>query len=253
MSQWTASVTFPPWCRVRIKADELRRRLTKPGQVDLSETGITFVDVLFALVVTEGLEPLRRWESRPADGRWHLTVAAVLTLTSWIGYHTSKNRPKYEIRFLNWPLAQFVLDVLMVVVYWIAITTYEKSRDSMPSAWPEALLVSVAFGLYVLWDLVGWRIRKSHDYGGPQVRPGDWWRRGVTMVATAVAVGLAIAAGLAQRNDWADVWVYRIDVGLIVLLVLYRIAKELVSPAQEPQQAPERCPFCGCPSAKSDQ
>lgn len=214
------------------EGDSLRRRLTKPGRLDPAETGITFVDVLFALVVAEGFAPLRRWEQFVPNGRWHVGVAVVLTLASWIGYHTSKNRPRYEIRFFNWPLAQFVLDIGMVIVYWIAITTYEKSLHATQSAWPEALLVLVAFVLYSLWDLLGWQMKKSGQYSGMVAKAGDWRRRAVSLIALAVAGFIALLAGLAQHNRWWPGWVYRLDLALILFLVLYRAAKEAVTPVE---------------------
>src|SRR5687768_511976 len=73
-SWWVATPRSRPWPLARI---------TKPGKVDPGETGISFVDVLFALVIAEGFEPLRDWDQLPNAGRWHLGVAVALTLTSW--------------------------------------------------------------------------------------------------------------------------------------------------------------------------
>jgi hypothetical protein len=212
------------------RTDTLAHRLTKPGEVDPTKTGITFVDVLFALVVAEALEPLRNWDNFVPNGRWHVTVAVVLTLASWIGYHTSPHRPKYVITFFNWPLAQFLLDIGMVIVYWITVITYEKSRSAAQTAWPEAVLVCIAFALYFLWDLVGWRIKKSDDYPDEKPKAGDWRRRFVTLSGLAVAAIIAFFALRAQQHTWPSYWVFRFDIALIILLVAYRAAKEAVTP-----------------------
>jgi hypothetical protein len=151
----------------------LRIRLTGTPDPDPGKVGISFVDVLFALVVGEVLSPLRRWWTIPGPGWSHLVLAAVLVLTSWIGYHNSTNRPKYEIAFVNLPLWQFVLDISMVIAYWFTATSAELPEHSpvmdLPaprgSAVPEAILVAVCFLLYVLWDEVGRQIKKSSLYG----------------------------------------------------------------------------------------
>ena len=69
--------------------------------MDEEKVGITFVDLLFALVVGEILTPLQRWWTIPATGWSHLAVALVLAVASWIGYHTSANRPRYSIKILK--------------------------------------------------------------------------------------------------------------------------------------------------------
>lgn len=76
--------------------------------VDTTRVGLSFIEVLFALVVARTLDPLVKYSSIPVVGWSHLAVAFVLAVTSWIGYHNSWNRPRYFIRFANLPLWQFV-------------------------------------------------------------------------------------------------------------------------------------------------
>jgi hypothetical protein len=93
----------------------------------------------------------------PAAGWSHLAVAVTLTLTSWIGYHNSKNRPRFVIAFVNLPFVQFTLDISMVVVYAFAVLTAEgvtSGATESPAVFPEAILVWIAFVLYVAWDEV---------------------------------------------------------------------------------------------------
>src|SRR5688572_29913526 len=90
----------------------------QPPSQDRSLVGISFVDVLFALVIAKILDTAANWDALVAEGVGHVLVAFTLTVTSWIGYHNSLNRPRYFIRFANLPLIQFSIDVLLVVVYW---------------------------------------------------------------------------------------------------------------------------------------
>src|SRR4051794_32415538 len=111
------------------------------GSVDESRIGITFVDVLFALVIGEILGPLRTYWTIPQAGWSHLAVALTLTLGSWVGYHSSANRPQYMISFFNWPTFQFLLDIGMVMTYWIAATSVETKGAITYSALPESICV----------------------------------------------------------------------------------------------------------------
>jgi hypothetical protein len=232
-----------------------RRILARFGadpRVDYSTVGINFVDVLFALVVGIAVEPLGTWWEIPLAGWWHLAVAAVITLTSWVGYHYSANRPRFAIGFPNLPLVQFVLDIGMVVVYGLTVFTAEgvladRGANAEPTALPEAWLVTVAFGLYVVWDVVGRAILGAPEYRAaweraqaerrdlvlPDMRRpwDDDGRRWVTRACLIAAAGIlwwawqvdSRAGGPSERT------VVRIDVALIALLVLYRTLKEVVS------------------------
>ena len=217
----------------------------QPAVKDKASVGVTFVDVLFALVVGLVLEPFAdpRLPTGPAVA--HLLVAGVLLLTSWIGYHNSHNRPTYLIRFPNLPLLQFLLDIAMVVVYWLTASTAEIApRSSTPSARPETLLVVAAFTLYVSWDWVAFRIRKADNYAERPLEKAQSSRRWVTRVCLLLALlGLLIAWGVAGVGSSS--WTYAIDAYLVVVLVGSRLLKEYVTP---PNALPLRtASSSGCP------
>lgn len=129
-----------------------------PPKIDPGTTGVSFVDILFALVVGQVLDPVRLWalsqsdHPLPAASVLHLAVALVITLASWVGYHGSSNRPQFRIVFFNLELAKFALDIGMVVVYFLMAAYAVRTPVSVR---PETLLVSIAFGLYLLWDFAG--------------------------------------------------------------------------------------------------
>jgi hypothetical protein len=175
----------------------------------------------------------------------------LLTLTSWIGYHNSRNRPRFVIGFFNWPFVQFVLDVAMVVVYAFAVFTAEgltQGATSSPAVFPEALLVFISFVLYVAWDQVGVRLKKSSEYEkawndaktshqlGPYPKH-DWTstkRCGVTWLFTALSFIAALVA------LWVDRRFERPAIGTIIginaalwsILLGFRFFKEAVTPRQ---------------------
>jgi len=200
-----------------------------PYSIDRSKVGLGFVEVLFALVVGKILEPIS-WHGTaaiPWPARTQLILAAVVTLTSWVGYHNSINRPQFKITFMNWPLAQSVIDILLVADYWLLATSAQTNMKAKPSASPQAILVLAAFVLYLLWDLVGWKIGSSRSYA--QLRDADnpWvfrpWRLAVTaggVVAAAVTTGIALAI------DSTAMAVIVMNIVLIGEVLAYRWLKE---------------------------
>lgn len=205
-----------------------KRWPVREPKVDEQSVGMSFVAVLFALVVAKVLEPFASFPDLSGPQVSHLLVAGVLTLTSWIGYHNSLNRPRYFIRFPNLPLLQFLLDIAMVVVYWLVASTAEV-RSGNPSSRPEATLVLIAFFLYIAWDGVGYLIRRDERYqrrvlvmDSPRRRAVTWWAAGVAVLFVALAWSVGESARTA----------YLVDFGLVLLLVGFRLAKEWVSSDQ---------------------
>jgi hypothetical protein len=199
----------------------------RPPKKDDRDTGVTFVDVLFALVVGKILsssvgEPL----SGASIG--HLAVGAVLTITSWVGYHNSANRTQYFLRFWNLPIWLFLIDIALVYVYWLvpAVTVQQAVNGQFPP--PEAVrvtvLVTVSAGLYVLWDFVALRIRKSAKYGERPEHHDIPARRYASLAYFAATL---IVLGIVHCSEpHTTTTVIGVDVILIVLLLGYRTLKE---------------------------
>jgi NADH:ubiquinone oxidoreductase subunit 3 (subunit A) len=175
----------------------------------------------------------------------NLVVAFVITIASWIGYHTSANRPRFSIQFINIELFKLILDVGMVFIYFMLAAYGARQIVNLR---PETLLVLVAFGLYLCWDLLSaWQKRDSDnnkyrcewaivqaDRSRTDVTqrdewtPTDWGRVAATAVSTLAAFWV-----------WAVVWLQLIkitakasilvDVTLIVIVIGYRLLKEIMA------------------------
>jgi hypothetical protein len=198
----------------------------RPPEEDPKAVGITFVDVLFALVIARVLEPFAGATSVTGPGVMHLVLAGVLTLTSWIGYHNSLNRPQYFIRFPNLPLFQFLIDVALVVVYWLTAVAVEQPGET-PSPTSESILVAISFGLYSLWDFVGYRIRRDVRYYKRPLERHVPARRGVTLWCFLVSTVVAVFVIVGWPSGATAVYV--VDAILVGLLVAYRVLKEYVT------------------------
>jgi hypothetical protein len=231
---------------VRTVLDRLFKTVPELDRAD-NRAGITFVNILFGLVVTQAAiqlagELVKLWVLHGPevdDARVsHLLVAITLAVLSWIGYHQSQHYPPFLIKFINIPFIQFFLDVLMVLLYYVVVATAENTTAKNgailnTSAKPEAILVFGAFLLYVAWDFLGFRLFRDRQYTSrfQTPRPPDKSfgpRRWVSVIFTLLA-GL-LAAGVWFSDPSTPRTVIAIDGVIIGLLFLYRIAKQGVDP-----------------------
>jgi hypothetical protein len=205
--------------------------------------GATFVNILFALVVTTAATLLAKefvhawakgWDSINEARIANLLVAITLTVLSWIGYHQSQQYPPFLIKFLNIPFFQFFLDVSMVVLYYVVVLVAEDSnptrgRVHLPDALPEAVLVLSAFFLYSCWDTLGFLLFHDPQYShrlksprAPDARFGA--RRKVTVVFTMLATVQALLIWCLRPRAVFTVIVA--DAAIITFLFVYRICKQ---------------------------
>lgn len=223
---------------------------------DRGDVGVLFIDLLFALVVVELLEPLRDPADLLLEGWLHLSLAFTLTLLSWIGYHLSVSRIDEQVRIDSPQFVHLLLDVLMVVAYWLSAISYESSERThswwffpRPSAVPEAALVTFAFALYVAWDLVArwihgsWaervnrrRISMRTPYAADlEVWNAEerrrWRRRAIPTRVCLLAVGFVLAIAILTQEVWTGdaslrMWVVGLDVSLYAAVIGFRTSKE---------------------------
>ena len=197
---------------------------------DDGRTIIDFVDILFALVVGQILEVLPHWNAMDADERSHLVFVFVLTLGSWVGYHSSANRESGEVSFDLWSpirriaLAKLAIDIALVITYWLAAQNLEpgSAAHSVRGSLATAAVTSV---LYVLWDLFSFfdprRLERGserswHAYFG-------WRRRCSYGFLATIAITIVVVGITNPRTDWAFTVT---NIALTALAVGYRVAKE---------------------------
>lgn len=206
---------MPMWCDDGHVTDTA----TKPSPS--VPASLTFVDLLFAVAVGKYLDVIAAKHLSAVD--WsHLCVGAILTLGSWIGYHNSRFRSEEKIRFWNWPLALFAIDIALVVDYWLIPARFIGNDPGrtirVATAVPTTTVVAVSFILYTLWDLIGTRL--------PRVGKSQPIRRIVTYLFAFASIVVWVSVIITQPKG--NCMVIAIDVLLIVMLFAYRTAKDLV-------------------------
>jgi len=146
------------------------------------EVRFAFVEMLFALAIAEvavafsHLVSIDRALFLKIPAIAHLLLATLLIAASWLGWSTSRWRSTSRSDLASpftWDFIGLLLDVLLVVIYFILVRLADVSEavpyDLLPpSAAPEALWIARIFGIYAVWDLVsdvikepaiGWRVR----------------------------------------------------------------------------------------------
>lgn len=216
-----------------------------PPEPTRHDTGLRFTDILFGFVAKEVFVRLAEWETLPGFVRLHLVVAAIVVLGSWVGYRRSANRPGYEVKFFNLPLARLLLDQLMIVFYFrLAVLTPAPGEPgaAMPAGdlvHDTALILVLVFVLYALWDILGifmahaksgrWYPKIVDDKMSKTAMIKDWPALQITLVFLAVLALLLCAAASGTDSPGAAQLFF---VCVAVVLLGYRLAKEIKGTVQ---------------------
>jgi hypothetical protein len=205
-----------------------------------ADTSLRYTDILFGFVIRELFIRLQLWRSLLLPVKLHLVVGTTLVLGSWIGYRRSLHRSGYQVKFFNLPLSRFLIDQMMLVLYFrIAVLTASDGITKFSGhdlAQSTAKLVMNVFGLYWFWDILGiWMAKatkKELDGGKTPLYPKvensvkttkcqsvNWIGFAITTCGLAVLAFLWRVAGCLTSNE--------LFFSTTFLLLLYRWAKEI--------------------------
>lgn len=215
----------------------LRIALHPTPELQRIDTSLRYTDILFGFVIRELFIRLANWPQLDTVTQLHLIAGTTLVLGSWIGFRRSLNRSSYEIKFFNLPLFRFLLDQIMLVLYFrIAVLTPVTPDptllpDTSSLAADTAQLLMYVFVLYVLWDVLGvWMAQAKKKDGKPrypaskdgkmteEAQSADWAGLSISFFALAFIIVLP--------HFFAD-QPARLLVATTVSLLAYRWFKEL--------------------------
>jgi hypothetical protein len=159
----------------------------------------------------------------------HLILATIVITSSWVGWTLSQapGARRDVTGVFTWGFVTLLLDVFLVVTYFIIVRTIEvgKGKESSRIDSPEtvASLILAMFSLYLVWDL----ITKILAY--QSARDGKWIRNcGLRMIPTFVCVVLALV--IRRQLKGIDLVHYiNADVALLALALLFRSLKDVIS------------------------
>lgn len=210
------------------------------------DTGLRFTDVLFGFVIKELFTRLLNWAVLDLAVRLHLIAGATLVLGSWIGFRRSVYRSGYQLKFFNLPLFRFLVDQLMLILYFrIAVLTVVPEADKPYIHYdPEFISTSTTkltlwvFLLYFIWDLLGVWIATAKTGNVPRypkIKSSNMTQeqQDVNVAGTLISgIGLLFVFILWWRSDCLGPNILLIIT--TVVLLAYRLAKEIRTSWQLP-------------------
>ncbi len=224
---------------------KVSKLISPPSEPSRFDTGLTFTDILFGLVIAEIFMRLQNWGVLPWINRWQLITATALVLGSWIGFRRSRNRTRYELKFFNLPFARFLLDQTMVLLYFRIATLTPNGApfgvDATKLVHKTTLSLLIVFGLYLFWDLGAVWMARSGPSSTPRypvidddtnkklksVRSNvDGWGLTISTVAAAAILVLFLAANhpSVRKPEAEEVFVFA-----TIILLVYRWLKDVRS------------------------
>jgi hypothetical protein len=205
--------------------------LATPSTGRAESAALSYIDLLYAVPVA-GLAT--RLGSAPpsnvsAAGWFDVAVALSAVTLGWVGHHINRQllpeaaqQRGIERPFTTARFPQLVVEILIIGAYF-ALVMLAVLHGSPGSQLPKAIWLAVAFGLYLVWDLLDIGVAKS-------LLPRPWIKRATTgMHVTATflllfAAVVAVAALLGGHPPQAMVMAF--DGVVILLLYLYRVVQE---------------------------
>jgi hypothetical protein len=174
----------------------------------------------------------------PAYG--HLVLATVVVATSWVGWSVSAapGARKDVHGVFQWEFLVLLLDVALVITYFILVRTIDFGKEGAPPLTKPASTVAswilVIFVLYLVWDfltnvIISWRDRGTLTKTWREHFDRSWRRSsGSRMLPTLACLSLAcVMRWVVQAADPPHY--LTADFSLLNLVLLFRALKELSS------------------------
>jgi hypothetical protein len=199
----------------------------------------TFVEMLFALAVGQIAVnvaaivtiPEKFITKLPAFS--HSGVALLLIATSWVGWRQS-NSPgmkKLITSVFSMPFIGLLMDVVLVVLYFIVVQKVEVDLSATPpllkaaSVLPEAMGLMWVFGTYALWDLIADVLSENCIPKAIRFRLWKMFRAALVSMFTSLFCFGLVALVAWQGHEASVIGVVALDVALAATILLFRSAK----------------------------
>jgi hypothetical protein len=196
---------------------------------------LSFLDLLYAVPVGDlamRVSSANLVQVSSADWSALAVILATIVL-SWVGLHKNRAAMAYEthprrpiglIRFWNPRFAQFLIEVIIVGMYFamgllLKLPAAGDSAAGPPAEdWLTGLLFFI-FVLYLAWDLIDTRLARLTPWRKPA------WDGALVTMKSLVPAGIIFLAVLATepRNATA---VILLNALLVILLYAYRVAQD---------------------------
>jgi len=144
-----------------------------------------------------------------------LFLAYVTIVNSWIGYHQSIQTKPIDVKN-PWGMGRFVLDILLLISYFVLVASYENFRR-------ELWILVVVFLIFILWD----QAKRAETLDTSEESSA---RRGVTVVWFFVFLLFLIIYILPPLSELRPCLDGFILFAAIISNILYRVHKSYPKP-----------------------
>jgi hypothetical protein len=206
--------------------------------------GLEFVDLLYAVPVAYLATRMSevKLSAVTKSGWGDVTLALSAVTFGWIGHHANRKslpssaRKREELKpFTTARFPQLVLEILIIAAYFGLVSAADlptRSGAGSPSELDEVRVLAVAFILYLFWDLVDIFIAATPCQERRDSSCKQKWadRAFIGMLVTLVFMcGFLLVWHLVageRRHPAQHVLLF--DIGMVVLLLAYRIGQQLI-------------------------
>jgi hypothetical protein len=195
------------------------------------DSGLDFIDLLYAVPIAVLATQIAR--TNPAHiqaAGWADVGVALFAITfGWLGHHANRGRVPPAVRkasnqnpFTTLRFPQLIVEILVIGMYFAIVTRVALPHQpgaSLPSARSKAVLLTILFGVYLIWDLFEICIaERSADT--------DWSRRarrGARVTCSFILVFALLLFIAHEAHAHRAHVVIAFDVVSIVCLYAYRL------------------------------
>jgi len=205
----------------------------RPLEEDRTRTSLTFTDVIFGLVIRQIFVEAIPLSKLSLTVKVHLALALVVVVGSYIGYRSSLKRGSFPLLFFNIPLIRFILDLVMIFLYYLLTVTPDAATNpssAVVSARFDSTVVTLIFALFLLWDFAGQWMESS---GYPvTTNPTRTWITFAGWFGSGVVLAYAYIFRPTTRVTLG------IDSALILISLVYRWLKDSAPRQKKSESTP---------------
>ncbi len=205
-------------------SSDSNKKKRDPAKI-LCKTYVSFIDVLFAVVIGQSFvlltdpEYYSTWFAQPyanAFGLSTLLLVYALVITSWVGYHQSVD--VYPLRSVG----RFLIDIILLFLYYFA---FANAKDF------GAVLLAITFSylMYVIWD--SFRIYENRANVNTDLKKR--WGISIAFLVFYLVAYLSYGYAIPKVGQGIE-WLFLAIA--IALLIVYRYAKWYREGAPQNQQ-----------------
>jgi hypothetical protein len=141
--------------------------LPRPKLDENAKVGLTLISAVYGVVLVAVFPAQDLSLSRIGVVGWfHLGLTTFMLIVSWMGYYNNRQvYPVWRVQFFNIPLFQYLISFAILFGYWeLGFTIQSPAPGSVPTPTLEALIITLIFFAYLVWDFLEVAVQEKPKY-----------------------------------------------------------------------------------------